>query len=341
MIPRKTVFLFEMAGRKRKIPLGYIPQWNSDSDDSNEWPVTPSSSPHPALDPGPPGPPGPPSPPGPPVSVPVQFPVPFPVQDDQGGNIDDYDSNSDPQSEVILPIQPQSPSQIDIVQIEEEYVSMEEAEIENADESMPMVEEEEPVPIQENHWEESEDEEEFRDLDQEYLWSDFEEEEDKESFQYVLRKFSEDWLFNENNHKVSKIASSEFWNITRKWISSLYSAFVKEKKTKFPKFDHIRRKLVKQKVPRISLRTAYVNKDTKELSVAEDTDKIPVLHFPPNQYEKVFKIASVKVHTQLYSNIFLAQLQFYILCALRIRSSLLFSIFRLYLFFNLYLSNSL
>ena len=121
------------------------------------------------------------------------------------------------------------------------------------------------------------------------------ENEDKESYQYILRKFSEDWIMNETDHNVSKTGSSEFWNITRKWMFALTSAFHKENKKKFPKFDHIRRKLKKEYVPRVSLDTGFVHKDTNAVTVVRDTEKVPVADFPPDQFQKVFEIAHVKV----------------------------------------------
>ena len=114
------------------------------------------------------------------------------------------------------------------------------------------------------------------------------------SFKDILAKFSEDWLSNEVHHKVSKVATSDFWNICSKYMFSITEAFTKEKKKKFPKFEHIRRKLKKEKVPKIHLKTGFVNKETQELSI-ENTEKLPVLQYPQDKFEKVFEIAHVKV----------------------------------------------
>ena len=121
------------------------------------------------------------------------------------------------------------------------------------------------------------------------------EQEDRESFQYLLSQLSEDWIVNEVDHKVSKTASSEFWNIAAKWMFAITAAFIREKKKKFPKFPHIRKKLKKKHVPRVSLETAYINKETRELTIAADTDKVPVSQFPPDKYQKVYESAKVKV----------------------------------------------
>ena len=121
------------------------------------------------------------------------------------------------------------------------------------------------------------------------------EEEDTTSFKYILRQFSKDWLETEVNHKVSKIASGEFWSIATKWIFNLADAFKNDKKKKIPQFGYLRQKMTEERVPRISMDVGYLNKDTKELTMVNDVTKIPVKQFPADQFEKVFEIASVKV----------------------------------------------
>ena len=135
--------------------------------------------------------------------------------------------------------------------------------------------------------EEEEEVEEDADVDDEQV--------DKDSFKYILSKFSEEWIMNENDHQVSKAGSSGFWNVATKWMTKLSSAFEREKKKKFPKFAHIRKKLVKNYVPPIALKTGYVNKETNELTITTDMEKTPVKDFPADRYEKVFEIANVKV----------------------------------------------
>ena len=118
---------------------------------------------------------------------------------------------------------------------------------------------------------------------------------DKDSFSYILNQFSEEWIVNETDHNVSKRASSAFWSSATKWMIPLSSAFMKEKKKKFPQLPNIRKKLVKQNVPPVSMDTGYVHKETGKLTVVSGSDRTPTLNFPRNQYEKVFEIGSVKV----------------------------------------------
>ena len=321
----------KMAGRKRKIPEGYIPQWesNSDSDFSSyEFSTefkrqrlsvpqvsTPNFDMHEIEDP---------------VEavdlMEVDEDVEQQVPSETASSYDEHFTVHQPQHHQQQ--EPQDNQQHN--QQQEPQLSEGEDEVEDhcqydlQPHQHHDLEIEDEVRIEENHVDNEEHEQqqqqqqhqqqqqfqEDNKLDDEELPEDaeFPEEDDfafnsseaegevdNQSFLYLLQKFSEDWIVNECLHKVSKVASSEFWNISVKWMFSLSAAFEKEKKKKFPKFEHIRRKLNVQNVPRISLQTAYVNKTTQQLSIASDTETIPVHKFPGDKFQKVFEIASVKV----------------------------------------------
>lgn len=303
-----------MAGRKRKIPEGYVPQWESSSDSDTSHSefknriFTPTlSQPPPPLQPQR----------QPEIEIEVRG---EPVDEVEVNPNDDHElldgiPQNDPISDVYFQVQmvdndrkqDEETEETDLRPYEEPDL-YDEPDI-SEDEEPNAFNLEEPDTHQQHDQREIEEEErdgnseredeeaQFPSYDE--FWpisSELEEvEEDKESFIYLLKKFSEEWIINEVHHKVSKVASSEFWNITAKWMFSLASAFEKERKSKFPKFAHIRRKLINQHVPRISLQTGYIDKSTQELSIASDTEKIPVHRFPADKYQKVFEIASVEV----------------------------------------------
>ena len=180
---------------------------------------------------------------------------------------------------------------------EEEEEEEEQVEDEGEDNLELLASDEENVPLDvinpptlDHQPEDEEDDEDYESEEEEE-----EEEIDVSSFKYKLQKYSEAWIVNENDHKVSKKASSAFWNIARKWMFDLTTAFKNEKKKKFPKFEHIRRKLVKKNVPEVSMDIGYVHKKTNKLTIVKDTQKVPVKKFPTDTYEKVFEIASIKV----------------------------------------------
>ena len=137
---------------------------------------------------------------------------------------------------------------------------------------------------EEEEEEEEEEQEEEQPLD----------EEDKTSFSYCLRKFSEEWITEEIGHTVSKQASSAFWKLAVKWMFPITKAFHNEKKKKIPNFEHLRRKLTKKNVPPISMEVGYIDKETQALKVVH-AEKISPKDFPPSKFEKVFESASVKV----------------------------------------------
>lgn len=321
-----------MVGRKKKVPPGYIPQWNTDIEDSdfdidieqerrlkkfrpdrlqgsaeNEGEVQDDPEPRPpdrnSIEP-----------PDrtsvePPDRISVELQASFYIEPpvevhDSGSTIhpstmsfEVHDSGSvSPPGEMsveVLDFGSSSP-RVDSDELPDIWS--------NEENELPLLEDDVLPDHQEPEQEDQNDEDDCNEEEFELLWSNSEDEnqeEDKESFKYVLRKFSEDWIVTEVDHKVSKIGTSEFWNTARKWMFALTSAFIKEKKTKFPKFEHIRRKLVKTNVPRISMDTGYVDKNTNELIVAADTEKNPVSEFPPDKYRKVYEIASVKVYTYI------------------------------------------
>lgn len=100
----------------------------------------------------------------------------------------------------------------------------------------------------------------------------------------------------ETQHHVSKEAANEFFELGKKWFPLLYEAKQREGITrKVPQFVHLRRKLHERNVPKISLDVAYVHKTTGEETVLRDVQSIPTKQFPPNEYLKIYEMASVKV----------------------------------------------
>ena len=300
-----------MAGRKRKIPLGYIPQWSSDNTDSESEllglppaserlhePSTPSVTPSVRPSAQPPAPPS--APPSPDLHE-NQDTASIEGQDQlQILPTCDFDAEDgraeDDGSDIIMAesldnigfYSQDTDTDTDLFQKEHDQQHEEENEKDDNEEDGQYF----YVADGNLDVDSTADPDEYFNISSD---NESQEEEDKTSYQYLLAHFAEEWMLNEVNHKVSKSASSDFWNVAAKWMFSISSAFNNEKKNKFPKFGHIRKKLKKQYVPRISLDTAFINKETKELTIAEDTERIPVKDFPPDKFEKVFEIASVQV----------------------------------------------
>ena len=138
------------------------------------------------------------------------------------------------------------------------------------------------------------------DVDQEYLND--EEEEDNPEVPYVdysecLNELSRQWINCEIHHAVSKTASNELWRVAKNHFKKLYELKSSQNvQSKVPQLAHIRRKMVEEKVPPISMEVAYQDKETDEVIVLEDLTKSPVSQYPPHKYLNLYERATVKVN---------------------------------------------
>ena len=150
---------------------------------------------------------------------------------------------------------------------------------------------------------EDEDEEDKEEEDEEEEDEEEEDEEEDEDFneadgyETLIEKLSRKWLEAELDHTVSKVASNALWRIASSYFPRITQARNLENITrKLPQFNHIRRKMYDENTPEVRLKIGYRNRETKEMTVVEDT-VTPKSRFPPNEFEKLFEIATVKVGT--------------------------------------------
>lgn len=110
-----------------------------------------------------------------------------------------------------------------------------------------------------------------------------------------MKSLSEVWIQTENSHRVSKEAADAFFDVGQKWFHQVFEAKAREGITsKTPRFTHIRRCLINKNVPPIHMEVGFKNKNTGEVTVVKE-ESIPRSRFPPQEYEKTYEIASVKV----------------------------------------------
>ena len=122
------------------------------------------------------------------------------------------------------------------------------------------------------------------------------------SYKAILKKLSSEWMNSEINHRISKSASNELFEIGKKWMHPLYEARkIQGIYKETPQFVHIRRQLIKRSVPKVDMEIAYEHKDTKEITTVKDVQSTPRSRFPPSQYTKVYEIGTVKVIFFLFS----------------------------------------
>ena len=111
-----------------------------------------------------------------------------------------------------------------------------------------------------------------------------------------MKKLAEDWIECEIDHRISKEASNELFELGKKMFAKLYHAKNSEGVRKnVPQFVHLRRLLYDKKVPEVSMDVSYLNKSSGEIVVLHDQKDIPRSRFPANKFTKLYEIAKVKV----------------------------------------------
>lgn len=121
-------------------------------------------------------------------------------------------------------------------------------------------------------------------------------EEPIEDYETLLNDLTKKWSDLEVKHQTSKTGSEEFWDLAKSYFPKLHRARIEEMVYKpIPKLKSQRNKVYNDNVPPINLEIGYINRETEDLTVV-NVDKTPIKQFRPNQYEKVFEVASVKVN---------------------------------------------
>ena len=176
-------------------------------------------------------------------------------------------------------------------------------------------EEEEEVMEEEDHEEEDDDadEEEEEEVQEVAVDDDADEEEEEEvqevvldddtgeGYHTILENLCNAWMESELDHSVSQSASNAFWKISFDFIPKLLAAKeLQNIKRKIPQFNHIRRKLYDRDTPKVNMEIGYRNKESEEINVVKDCTTMPRKRFPPDKFEKVYEIATVKVKKNYY-----------------------------------------
>lgn len=151
--------------------------------------------------------------------------------------------------------------------------------------AMPQVRENEEVHLQNPPIFESDNEDEDEEED-DFLNGDV------QDYDTILNDLKSQWLLTEAHHSVSKSASQAFWKLGLLYFTKLHTAPGRKKKT--PLFKSIRNQMHKELLPPVSLEIGYKNLTSGEIVVVNDT-VTPVKRFSPNNFEKLYEVASVEV----------------------------------------------
>lgn len=106
----------------------------------------------------------------------------------------------------------------------------------------------------------------------------------------------------EIHHNISKEASNDLFEISKKWFHKLMIAKDEEGIAKnVPQFVHLRRLLYNKNVPEVKMDVSYLNKETGESLLLEDLEKMPrASEYPPTKFIKQFEVATVKVILSIF-----------------------------------------
>lgn len=116
------------------------------------------------------------------------------------------------------------------------------------------------------------------------------------NYEHILSELSKEWVLLEMKHRISKSASQELWNTSKKWFPLLTNAMaLNDKKKKIPQIRTLREKMTKTHVPNIQLEVGYEVKETGDVIILRDIESIPIKKFPPNKFLKLYESASVEV----------------------------------------------
>ena len=140
-------------------------------------------------------------------------------------------------------------------------------------------------------------------------------EEPTENYMELLNDVAKKWIELELRHCTSKKASDDFWTVAKEAFPRLHRAKVNCMVSKnTPKLPGLRRRMYKERVPKIKIEIGYLNKDTKEIEVAEG-DTTPRMN--PQLYQKLYEVATVEVimsyiNPSLYLSTYLYIYMFYV-----------------------------
>lgn len=104
----------------------------------------------------------------------------------------------------------------------------------------------------------------------------------------------------EIKHRISKSASNEMWSLALDAIPNLIEAkHLTQNNKKVPQFRSIRNQLKTDHVPPIHIEVAYERKDTGDIIIMKELDKLPVKAYPRSKYKKLYESVHVKVSQEI------------------------------------------
>ena len=160
------------------------------------------------------------------------------------------------------------------------------------------------------------DEEDFEDLEN-FVFPD--------DYQDLVRQLGHLWMAATVTHNISIEGASYLWRIAFKLLPKIVEKKFEEcNEKKFPQFKHLRRTIMNESLPPVTIRTAFYNLETKKVEKLPPSEKGPNKSFSDvNKYEKLYEISSVnikdvlKIHSEVckrHQNYKDKQVELYLSC---------------------------
>ena len=117
-----------------------------------------------------------------------------------------------------------------------------------------------------------------------------------DTYEELVRQLGHLFVESTVRHNVSLAGACYLWRIAFKWIGPILGKKEQEGITrKTPQLKHLRRKILKDIVPPVNIRMAFLNLETKEIETTSSEVGPHKAYSDVTKYEKLYEITSVKI----------------------------------------------
>lgn len=118
-----------------------------------------------------------------------------------------------------------------------------------------------------------------------------------DTYDELVRQLGHLWVESTSKHNISIEGASYLWRIAFRYMGVILQKKKEENNDKkLPQFKHLRRKIIKDSVPPVQIRTAFLNLETNLVETPPPSETGPHKAYSDvRKYEKLYEISSVKV----------------------------------------------
>lgn len=117
-----------------------------------------------------------------------------------------------------------------------------------------------------------------------------------DTYEQLIKQLGKLWTESTVKHNISIEGASYLWRLAFKWIGPILMKKEQEQiSRKNPQLKHLRRKILKNDVPPVNIRMAFLNLETKEIETTSSPIGPHKAYSDVTKYEKLYEITSVKI----------------------------------------------